>query len=62
MWHKSSYSRAGSCVEVALLGHETIAVRDTKDRAGPVLHFHPDAWSDFLDDIRAGRAARGDKH
>ena len=46
-WRTSSYSgsNGGQCVEVAASGR--ILVRDTKDRAGAVLAFTPDAWRAF---------------
>lgn len=37
----------GSCVEVALMD-DAVAMRDTKDRTGPVLTFPPTAWNNFL--------------
>ncbi|MFJ9839725.1 DUF397 domain-containing protein [Kitasatospora sp. NPDC101155] len=48
-WRKSSYSgnEGGACVEVA----ETTAavlVRDSKDKSGPQLTFHPAAWEAFV--------------
>ncbi|WP_051723164.1 DUF397 domain-containing protein [Streptomyces albus] len=48
-WFKSSYSTGGGgeCVEVAALT-ETVHVRDSKDRSGPVLAVSPDAWSSFV--------------
>jgi hypothetical protein len=51
-WVKSSHSGSnGDCVEVASLP-ETIMVRDTKDRTGPVLRFAPDAWRAFTDSLK----------
>ncbi|MFE2937496.1 DUF397 domain-containing protein [Streptomyces sp. NPDC059255] len=47
---KSSYSggNAGQeCVEVALNVPTVVAVRDSKDPAGPVLHLTPAAWAAF---------------
>jgi Domain of unknown function (DUF397) len=55
-WRKSSYStgNGGACVEVARNLPGTIAVRDSKDPAGPALTFHPDDWADFAAGIKAG--------
>ena len=51
-WRKASYSgNGGDCIEV---GHtaRTIAVRDTKDRTGPVLRFTPSAWRKFASQVK----------
>lgn len=48
-WRKSSYSGTdgqGDCVEVAFGG--TVAVRDSKNPAGPILTVSPTAWRAFL--------------
>jgi len=47
-WFTSSYStNNGACVECAYLpGH--VAVRDSKDRFGPVLIFTRTQWSAFI--------------
>jgi len=47
-WRKSTHSSGtGACVEVAHLP-EAIAVRDSKDPAGPKLIFTRHAWTAFL--------------
>jgi Domain of unknown function (DUF397) len=48
-WRKATHSGAngGDCVEVATADTE-IAVRDSKDPAGPSLSFTPSAWRFFL--------------
>ena len=56
-WRRSSYSGStgGQCVEVAVAGQDrAVAVRDSKDPAGPVLSFGPDAWRSFLGGTRRG--------
>ena len=52
-WRKSSYS-GGGCVEVAALPDDGRAVRDSKDREGPVLVFAPDEWRAFTAGVRGG--------
>lgn len=49
-WRKSSYSgdQGGECLEIAELPGTTIAVRDSKTPAGPVLTFRPDAFRRFV--------------
>lgn len=46
-WRKSSHSGdEGACVEMAVVPG-TVAVRDSKDPAGPALLFAPAAWVAF---------------
>ncbi|MGH3871715.1 MAG: DUF397 domain-containing protein [Pseudonocardiaceae bacterium] len=55
-WRKSSRSNGGvegACVEVAELPGR-VAMRDSKDPAGPVLAFTHAEWGSFLGGIRAG--------
>ncbi|MEU6129607.1 DUF397 domain-containing protein [Saccharopolyspora sp. NPDC047091] len=50
IWRKSSRSGGGTgnnCVEVAFAG-PAVAVRDSKEPAGPALAFSAKAWSAFL--------------
>ncbi|GLI02077.1 DUF397 domain-containing protein [Phytohabitans aurantiacus] len=54
VWRKSTRSSGnGNCVEIAILDRE-IAVRDTKDRSGPVLQFTPVQWSAFVAGTKNG--------
>ncbi|MFF4654438.1 DUF397 domain-containing protein [Streptomyces sp. NPDC001381] len=48
-WRKSSYSgdQGGECVEIAETS-TTVAVRDSKNPAGPILTLRPAAFSKFL--------------
>ena len=53
-WRKSSYSTNDGCVEVAFVdGH--VAVRDSKDRAGPVLLFTVAEWTAFVRGVAEGQ-------
>ncbi|MFI7437790.1 DUF397 domain-containing protein [Micromonospora haikouensis] len=57
-WRKSSRSSASgsNCVEVAELSGG-LAVRDSKDPAGPALLFGRDAWSSFVNGLRRGESS-----
>jgi hypothetical protein len=51
-WTKSSRSGGnGQCVEYADLG-TLIAVRDSKNPAGPALTFDRDTWQTFVDGLK----------
>lgn len=49
-WRKSTRSGASgrNCVEVADNLPGVVAVRDSKDPAGPALTFDPAAWRTFI--------------
>jgi hypothetical protein len=55
LWRKSSHSgdNGGNCVEVAGLPG-SVAVRDSKNPAGPALAVAPQAWAAFTAAVRAG--------
>jgi len=55
-WRTSSYSgsNGGNCVEVARNLPGLVAVRDSKDRNGPVLAFTPAEWEAFTAGVRDG--------
>ncbi len=51
-WIKASYSGEGdNCIEVARDG-DSIAVRDSKDKTGPILRFTSTAWREFLEAVK----------
>jgi Domain of unknown function (DUF397) len=56
-WRTSSYSGNGgaTCVEVADNLPDVVAVRDSKDRSGPVLTFAPAQWEAFTAGVRQGQ-------
>ncbi|MFE2611741.1 DUF397 domain-containing protein [Streptomyces mirabilis] len=49
-WRKSTHSgdQGGSCVEIAETPSATIAVRDSKNPAGPILAIAPAAFATFV--------------
>ncbi|MFI9647750.1 DUF397 domain-containing protein [Streptomyces sp. NPDC052040] len=49
-WRKSSYSsdQGGECVEIAEAPCATVAVRDSKNPAGPALSLAPSSFSAFV--------------
>jgi Domain of unknown function (DUF397) len=53
-WRVSSFCAAGECIAVAKLPTGEIGMRDTKDRAGPVLRFNAAEWRAFIAGVRAG--------
>lgn len=53
-WRKSSYSGSGNaCVEVARTPAH-VAVRDSKNPAGPALAFDRDLFRRFASQVKAG--------
>jgi Domain of unknown function (DUF397) len=55
-WRKSTRSGTNGCVEVAFVG-DRVAVRDSKDRGGPVLVFTSHEWEAFIGGARDGEFA-----
>ena len=56
-WHKSSYSggNGGGCVEVAANLPGVVAVRDSKNPAGPALTVSPGMWRALTAAIKSGQ-------
>jgi Domain of unknown function (DUF397) len=65
-WRKSSFSgnNGGNCVEITAATNEyvadghLIAVRDSKDRLGPVLTFTSGDWQAFTHHVKSDRFNR----
>ena len=56
-WRKSTYSNgSSSCIETASQPG-TVAVRDSKDPAGPRLAVPAASWAAFTSRVKDGRAA-----
>jgi hypothetical protein len=56
-WRTSSYTgQQGECVELRHQSGE-VAVRDTKDRQGPVLTFAREAFAELIVNAKAGKPA-----
>ncbi|MGW3611095.1 DUF397 domain-containing protein [Micromonospora sp. NPDC005163] len=55
-WRKSTRSgdNNGNCLEVADNLPGLVAVRDSKDPAGPALIFSPAAWTSFVRVTKSG--------
>ncbi|MFJ8532931.1 DUF397 domain-containing protein [Streptomyces sp. NPDC093591] len=49
-WRKSTHSgdQNGDCVEIAETPHTTLAIRDSKTPAGPILTLRPAAFTTFV--------------
>ena len=53
IWHTSPFCNNGACVEVAF-SEGLVALRDSKDRPGPMLIFSSEEWQGFTDGVRHG--------
>ncbi len=56
-WRKSTRSQTSNCVEVTPTP-ATVALRDSKDRGGPVLLFDRGGWQSFLAAAKEGQLDR----
>jgi hypothetical protein len=52
-WRKSTLSGVNGCLEVAIQA-DGVALRDTKERNGPVLVFSRGEWEAFIGGVRKG--------
>jgi Domain of unknown function (DUF397) len=53
VWRTSTLCDLNGCVEVALLDGR-VAVRDAKDRGGPILLFTSQEWEAFIGGVHNG--------
>jgi hypothetical protein len=54
-WRRSRRSSPnGNCVEIAAVGRESMAVRDSKDPDGPALIYSPAAIARLIEAVRIG--------
>jgi hypothetical protein len=54
VWRKSTRSGMNGCVEMAFIDGGRVAIRDSKDRQGPVLVFTPVEWRAFIGGVNDG--------
>jgi len=53
-WRKSTRSGLDGCVEVAFIEGAQVAMRHSRDRAGPALTFDAVEWQAFIDGVNNG--------
>jgi Holliday junction resolvasome RuvABC endonuclease subunit len=53
VWRKSTHSVTNGCLEVAVIDGQ-VAVRDSKNRGGPILMFTPVEWKAFVTGVADG--------
>lgn len=57
-FRRSSFCAKGTCVEVAALPGDEIALRDSKDDSSPVLRFTSEEWDAFVAGVLDGQFTR----
>lgn len=53
-WRKSTYSENNGCVDVAFVDDGGVAIRDSKNRQGPILQFASVEWEAFVGGVHCG--------
>ena len=51
-WRTSSHCSHGDCVQVVAVPSLSVAIRDSKDDAGPILVVTDSSWRRFVRDIQ----------
>jgi hypothetical protein len=54
VWHKSSFSANGDCIEVAIQD-DSVLIRDTKNRSGGTVSASSSAWQEFIQGIQSNK-------
>ncbi len=54
LWRTSTLCNNGTCVEVAFIDDGGVAIRDSKNRQGPVLQFGSAEWEAFVGGVHRG--------
>jgi hypothetical protein len=52
-WRKATASGEGGCVEINITD-QTVLVRDSKNRGGPILRYTATEWAAFLHGVKNG--------
>jgi hypothetical protein len=55
VWRKSKFSGNGDCVEW-LMTRETVYVRSSQSRSGPIIPFRRSEWLAFIHGVKSGEA------
>jgi hypothetical protein len=54
LWRTTTLCNNGSCVEVAFVDDSGVAIRDSKNRQGPILQFASAEWEAFVGGVHRG--------
>lgn len=53
-WKKASRCDSATCVEIAVIGDDTVGIRSSQDPDGPALQFPVASWRTFRDAVADG--------
>ncbi len=54
VWITSRFCNNSACVQVAHLPGDMVAIRDSKNTAGPAHIFDHEEWAAFISGVKAG--------